>query len=640
LQTLKAEREVARATNDALIRAGAAAESAKDAAERKVEVLRRLFESLHAHHRACPGGMADAPSELTWEYGLQLQEENKAFKQEVKQLKDERARLEHDVADKAKESETKEQIAAALQRRHDDVSRTLDGVRERLDQQTKDAADIRANLDTAYADLTHKAGTLQRLRKEKDDADAALFGVKLQLQDAHADCQQLLKRVDELEALKPAIEALEQEKATLQADYEDTLEKLNDHDRIVLVKDARNAYLEAQLQKALTSAARARDEQNKAEAAADPTTAEPTSIPPAGSLEEELDHLSEASDELFAPADETDPEAASQLAPSLELVAAITAAHTAPSVASTTTSSTQTAVPPTQTVTSSTQTDVATTADIPPTAPQQPVLDIALSSPIDTAPVDPPTTLSESDVRTLWQTKIEPALRDLATTSTRTIDLNFIVETVQDLTGSTRTTSSIQTEPEDEETEELSISLDTVAHIAPVESSATQTEPPKLTHTGTSTTLDQPPVVHEERHTQTETPTLTHTGTSTVLDQPPVMHEERYTQFDLQAPPKVVFVSKKSSFFSLSTAAAIFFALLAILYYVELESWKHSSNRAGVNRLYNSMGYQRRGRHLFGTIPVCYERGETWLTEAFCQRFAAGVQKAEAWIGIKYPDRW
>ncbi|KAF2438499.1 hypothetical protein P171DRAFT_449134 [Karstenula rhodostoma CBS 690.94] len=683
VRTLMQEREVARATNDALIRAGAAAETGKAEAERKLVVSGRLFKSLHEHHRACPGSM-DATSDQAWEYGLEIQAENARFKEEVKQLKDDRLRLETDLAFKAKESETKEKEAAALKRRTDELTQARDELRDKLDQETKDAADIRTNLDTAYADLTRKGEEHRALRKQKDDIEAELFGTKLQLQDAHDHYQQSQQRVAELESQKSAIEALERDNATLQADHDHMQEKLNEQDRAVLVKDVRIGYLETQVQKALTAAARAQDAQNKADAAVDPTTAEPTSVVTTGeSLEDELNN----SGELY------DPEAASQLELSLELVAAVTAAHTAPVDAPTTTSSTQTAVSPTQVVTSSTLTQVSTTAD--------------------TSPVEPSAMLSESDVHALWETRIEPALRILSTSSPRTIDLRFIVETVQDLTGSSLTTTSTQTE-EEEKNEELSISLETVADIAPVElsleSSVTQTESPKLTHTGistvfdqppvvyeerhtqtntptavyeerhtqtdapqlkqtgtstvldhppvvheerhtqtdapqltqtgTSTVLDHPPVVHEERHTQTDAPQLTQTGTSTVLDEPPIVQEDRHTQTDIQAPPTVVYVPKKRSIFSLSTALAIFFALLAILYYAELESWKNSSNRAGVNRLYNSMGYQRRGRHLFGTIPVCYQRGETWLTEAFCQQFAAGVQKIEASIGIKYPSTW
>ncbi|KAL1606317.1 hypothetical protein SLS60_003719 [Paraconiothyrium brasiliense] len=626
VKELRVQAVVARTSNDALIRAGAAAETAKTAAERKLAVSRKLFESMHEHHRACPGNMSTQDD--AWEYGLKLQDHNLELKEEVKQLKEERSRLENDLAFKTQESETKEKEGAVLQRRNDELTQHLTEVKQNLEQETKDAADIRTNLDTAYADLTRKEEEHRVLRKQKDDAEAELYGAKLQLDDAHNHYQQSQKRVEELESQRSAIEALEQANAALQNDLDNMQEAFNDHDRTVLVKDARIAYLENQVQKALTAAARAQDEQNKANAAEDPTTAESTSVAIAAgeSLQAEFENLSEPADDLF------DTEAASQLEPSLELIAAITTVDIPPIDAHSTTSSTQTAVSSAQAVTSSTQTEpsttadiapidvppttsstqteVFTTADIPPSEPQQPALDIAFASPVAVAPVEPSTTLSASDVRNLWENKIEPALRNLRPSPSHTID--FIVERVQDLTDSMRTTSATQTEDEEKEAEELNISpLTTAAHIAPVESSTTQTDPPKLTQTGTSTVLDLPPVVHEDRHTQT----------------------------NIQSPPHVV-IRKKSSILSLSTAFAIFFALLSIFYYAELESWRHSNNRVGVNRLYNSMGYQRRGRHLFGTIPVCYEQGETWLTEAFCQQFAAVVQKAEASVGIKYPSRW
>ncbi|KAJ4356676.1 uncharacterized protein N0V89_004712 [Didymosphaeria variabile] len=612
VKELQAERVVARTTNDALIRAGAAAETAKAEAERKLAVSRALFESMHKHHRACPGNMS-TQDDQAWDYGVKLQDQNKELTKEVKELKDERSRLENDLAFKTQESETKEKEAAVLQHRKDELTQQLTKVRQNLEQETKDAADIRNNLDTAYADLTRKEEEHRALRKQKDDAEAELYSAKLQIQDAHDHYQQSQKRVEELESQRSAIEALEQENATLQNEVDNMQEALNDHDRTVLVKDARIAYLENQVQKALTAAARAQDEQNKANAAEDPTTAESTSvaIAPVVSLQDEFEDLSEPADDLF------DTEAASQLEPSLELVTAITTANIAPFDAPTTTSSTQTAVSPAQAVTYSTQTEVSTTADIapidaptttsftqttvssaqaltsltqtevsttadiPPTEPQQPALDIALATPVAIAPVEPSTTLSASDVRILWDNQIEPALRKLVPSSSHTV--HFIVERVQDLTDSMRTTSATQVEHEETEAEELSISpFTTAAHIAPVESSTTQTDPPKLTQTGTSTVLDLPSVVHEDRHTQT----------------------------NIQSPSHVVVVRKKSSILSLSTALALFFALLSIFYYVELESWKHSNNRAGVNRLYNSMGYQRRGRHLFRHHSSLLRAGE------------------------------
>lgn len=731
-QTLRTERDMARASADALVREGASAASARALAERKLETTKQLFDSLHHHHSTCTGtcpGSLPGAMASTFEEGLQLQTERLAFGQEIKLLKDDRNRLQKELTDKTKESEAKEQEAATLKRRTDELAHALHDLRGKHDHVLKDAADIRNNLDSAYADLTRKNQEQHTLRKLKDDADAARYGYELQLKDAIEHYQQSQHRVEQLESQKSAIEALERHNATLQADSDVMQDRLNDHDRTVLVKDARISYLETQLQKALEAAARAQDEQNKAEAAVDPTTAEPPSAPAlVQSLGAELEDIGEFPDS----------EAASQFEQTIELVNAFTAAQTAPVDVPTTNFSPQAAA-------SFAQTDVTTTGEI--------------------IPVEPAETLSQSDIHTLWSSRIEPALRNLSTSSQSNIDLSFIIETVQDVTGSSLSTTSTQTEPEEEKKEQLSLSFETVAHVAPVaallvssstqtdapklmhvgtstvfdhapvvyaerdtqtdaadpvkqeeretqtdiaelahsgtsmvpiaheerdtqtdiaepivheerntqtdgptlahtgtstvsivheerdtqtniadpvvhEENQTQTDGPKLTHTGTSTALDQPPTVHEERNTQTDAPQLEQTGTSTILDQLPIFQGDQGTQTDFPVPPTVVHITKKRSFFSLSTALAIFFAVLSLLYYAELDSWKNSNNRAGVNRLYNSMGYQRRGRHLFGTIPVCYERGETWLGEALCQQWAYGIQKIEAQIGVKYPERW
>lgn len=627
---LKAEREKAQATNDALVRAGAAAQSAKAEAERKLAISQKLFESLRQHHLACNGnGNGNMSAEAEHDRAVDLEKENADLKAAVKQLKDDKHRLEGDLAHKVKEIINQGNDASKFQRANDELTQKLKDTKTQLQQEISDAADIRTNLDSAYADLSRKEDEHRALRKQKDDTAAELYAAQLQLKDAHDYFQQSEKRVEEIESQKAAIQALEQDNATLQADVDNMQTLLEEQDRTVLVKDARIAYLENQCQKALAAAARAQD---KANAAADPTTAEPTSIAlaPDESLQDELDHLSEASDELF----HVDDDAEAELEPSLELRADYPTVETAPfqapppthsstqtavSFTQNVTSSTQTEVPSAQATTSSTQTEVSsaqvttsstqteshTAAETLPVEPQQPTLTLAPLSTVEIAPIEPSTTLSASDVRLLWERQIEPALQTLSTSSTGTI--HFILERVQDLTHATRTTSSSQTE------EELRVSdTITTASIAPVEFRQVQTEPPKLTHTGSSTVLDEPPVANIERHTQT----------------------------DIEPLPSVVTVHKKNSFFSISTALAIFFAILSLLYWAELETQRTTDNRIGINRLYNSMGYQRRGRHLFGTIPVCYEHGETWLTEALCQQFAAGVQKAEAWAGISYPSTW
>ncbi|KAF1973924.1 hypothetical protein BU23DRAFT_126832 [Bimuria novae-zelandiae CBS 107.79] len=669
-----------------------------------------------------------------YDRAVALEIANKSLTDDKKRLEADQVKLKKEFDDKVDDLAAKTEEASALERARDALTQKLKDQGDKLQQQKSVNIDIRTHLDNAYADLNDKGDELRTLHKEKDDKEAELFAAQLQLRDAHEHFQQSQKRIEELELQKAAIEAIETDNATLQAEVDHMQETLSEAERTVLVKDARIAQLEISLQKALQAEARAIAQAHDAQNAVDPVVAETSPSPAlaAGkSLEDELDELEDTSS--FG-------SIGSQSNDDYDTLAAAT-----------TTASTQT-----EAQEPSLSTTTSTAAHIAPDEPQQPSLDTTISTAADTSPVEPPFILSEADAQKLFLHKILPTLQQAAASSTATAapshTVNIIVESMRPLTEVTRTTSSTQTE--DEEKEPLSeattqtdlpnltqTGTSTVLDFPPVihEEHTTQTELPILTQTGTSTVLDFPPIVHEEqstqtdlptlaqtgtstildfppiihgeRTTQTELPTLAHVGTSTVLDFPPVVHEEQttqtelpslaqigtstvldfppivneeqstqtellslaqtgtsivldfppvlheeqhtqieaphvltfnqHTQTDLQTPPTpVVITRKKRSIFSLSTTAAIFFALLSVFLYAEVESWRTSNNIVGVNRLYNSMGYQRRGRHIFGTVPLCYERHNNWLAETFCQQFASGVQAIEAYAGIEYPITW
>lgn len=234
----------------------------------------------------------------------------------------------------------------------------------------------------------------------------------------------------------------------------------------------------------------------------------------------------------------------------------------------------------------------------------------------------------------------------------------------------TAATQSVATQTSRTEQSEHSTQTETPAVSVQAEmvSSGTQTDTPptveqaKVVDSGTqtatpiaveqaklvehSTQTENAPIIDGQEElvdhsTQTESPMAIEQAKfgehSTQTDKAPIIElVEHSTQTN--APPSIT--RKKRGSFSFATAAAIFFALLAIFWYVEADAYRTTNNRFGVNRLYNSMGYQRRGRHLFGAIPVCYEHHESWLAEGLCQQFASGVQALEAYAGISYPPRW
>ncbi|KAJ4290210.1 hypothetical protein N0V90_010425 [Kalmusia sp. IMI 367209] len=561
VNSLKTRYDNAVASNTALIAASAKAEAAKAEAEKKATIARDLFNNLRTHHSTCDGNM-------DWEHGVALEQEVDDLKEKNKDLRARNTSLEDTQRRKNEELEAAGTAVNTLKAANKNLEQRLDEEKSKLEQQKKDAADIKVNLDTAYADLERKDADNRVLRKQKDDIDAARHELELKLHDAEQLYQQSQNRVAELESQKTAIEELEQDNATLQTDVDNLQERLNEHDRTILVKDARINRLEEQIQRALLDNLKTqRNAEDLANAATSPISAEPLSsldVAQSESLEAELENASDASD--FGA--EFEPE------PVLELANVTSIVDIAP-------------IDAPQIATSSTQTE-----------PKQPNFSIAVSSAAHVAPVEPQKALSTAETQTE-----PPELTHIGTS------------TVLDLPPILLKEQAIQMEQP-----RLTLTRLSSTHVAPVEPVKT-----KLTHVGTSTVLDYPPVVIKEQNTQTDA------AAAIMKDQP--------TQTDPSPIPSPT-VSKKRGVISISTAMAIFFALLSLFYFMENEALQNYGSHGYTNRLYINGGPLRRGRHLFGMFPLCYEEGSTWATEAMCQQFASGVKALESWAGIEYPVLW
>ena len=753
------------AVNAALVSDAAKAADARAAAEKRAAIAQQLVEKLRAHHTKC-----NMDDDAKWDVHVDLQQQLDAASRELTELRQERDSLAAEGRKKDAEIERRGITIDQLKDSESSLERELAGAKDKLRQQISDTNDIRANLDSAYADLTNKDEHYGVLQKQKNAVDSELHAVRLELKDAHEHYQESQKRVEELESQKSAIEELELSNATLQADHDSLQAMLDDCDRTILVKDARILLLENQVQKAMAAERKAQDGAIQAESTSE-SSIEPVAAKPATELFATAQHDQSESLEadLGSQADADDFQGDSDRAdlitePEISLdYSEISIVDTTPVAAATATASAQTTI-------STSQTDTPSqTEDVQP----------------DTKPSAVP---SEANVLQLWDDTIEPVLKH-----SKDALIDDIVSRLRDLTQKTRATSSTQTEEESvdhqplieaitqtdlpnlvqtaaetivqyvpvdsqsllteattqTEAPELSQAVtqtvvdyalvsqspfieattqtdspelnqavtqtvaeyapvsqsplvestmqtdapkltqaatQTILHDAPVDSqlplteATTQTDPPKLTQAATETILQHAPTVYEERHVQTQTlPTdkadqaiqtdtpdeapsvatadqdtqtdaQTETPRATLADQPTqtlfeARHIDMSTQTDPQPTPSSVATTpskshRKSSFFTWSTAFAIFFAWLSLCLYIWKEDWRLTNNRSGVNRLYNSMGYKRRGRHLFGAIPVCYQQHENLIFESMCEQFAIGVAKLEAYAGVKYGPRW
>lgn len=227
-------------------------------------------------------------------------------------------------------------------------------------------------------------------------------------------------------------------------------------------------------------------------------------------------------------------------------------------------------------------------------------------------------------------------------------------------------------------------SAQTIVSSSQIGTTSTQTDAPKLTQAATETILQYAPTVHEERHVETQTLSTGLSDRGTMTDTPDeipsVAMADQDTQTDAQAEtPRVTLVDDHTQtntetqlitmsdcgvqtdpqpaptpavarpkknwkwwnfFFWLFAFLTVFFAYLSLELFIAKEDWRLSNNRHGVNRMYNSLGYKQRGRHLFGHIPVCYENHSNVVLESMCEHFTDYVKKAERYLGGEPKMLW
>ncbi|KAF1915839.1 hypothetical protein BDU57DRAFT_208153 [Ampelomyces quisqualis] len=164
--------------------------------------------------------------------------------------------------------------------------RTLDDYKQQLEQHRvaheklhaeiqhhrERAVDHDATLQRVYYDLSHAQAALSAKDEERDELVAQKLGVELSLQEMRAEWEQDRAKLDELEALRHDMEALQAQQSSYMADQERLADMRQGYERILLIKDERIAHLEAQIQKALVRNMRA------AEAADDANVAAATSL--------------------------------------------------------------------------------------------------------------------------------------------------------------------------------------------------------------------------------------------------------------------------------------------------------------------------------------------------------------------------
>ena len=608
-------------------------------------------------------------------------------------IKDASLEAERVIADKAEESrkDLEHELASA---KHD--------FKLKLEQRNSDIEDLRANLDSAYAELRHRDDEVRTQAKQKDDAEARLYAVQLELQDAHDHYQASQELVEERDSQIYTLRALEQSNATLQAEADSLQEKVHENERDKLVKDARIMQLENMYQKVLADEQKALEKQAREQHAVDPT-AEPPTAAQGQSLATELNEVDSDvdSDDFPGILEQSDPEVILEFSQ----IQTIDTTPVAPAIAIAPVPvevATQTYLPELDLTKPEVVLDIAPVVHEEWQTQTEPVtlLDLAPIVQASNTQTEPTTLLDFAPVVQVSSTQTEPTIiLDLAPIA-QVSNTQTEPETVMDFSPvDAALQENIQTEPEtvldfapvarqentrtEPETildlapiaqqKHTQIEPETILDFAPTaQQENTQTEPETIldfapapialqeyTRTEPTTIVDLAPTVSQATHTQTEPTTIFDLApTVPVYDPSPVDEgvpnaprfkklrlpmSDQNTQTDPQPqthPTTIIVRSKKGGFFSWSTILAIVFALFAINYYSEAHAWRHTDRAVGLNRLYHTRGYRQRGRHLFSTIPVCYEHQANFIAESFCEQWEVGVKAMERYIGIPDYRRW
>lgn len=668
----------------------------------------------------------------------------------VEQCKTKDAALEAErlVADKA------EELRKNLEH---ELASTKHDLKLKLDQRNGDIDDLRANLDSAYAEIGHKDDEIRAQLKHKDDAEAKLYSVQLELEDAHEHYQASQKLIEERDSQIDALRALELSNATLQVEADSLQEKVHENERDKFVKDARIMQLENMYQKLLVDERKALEKQAREQEAVDPTVESPiakqgqslaTELDEAGSDVDSDDFQGNLDQSDLAPALEfseiktvdTAPvvpvpaQVATQNQPTqLGLTAPKVVMDLAPIVHKELPTQTQTQTEPTTVLdlapivqASNTQTEPTTFLNLAPvigasstqTEPEV-VLDLAPVVHKEQQTQTEPTTLLNLEPgvgASSSQTKPEVVL-DLApiihretqtqTEPTTILDVKPVVqessaqtdpEVVLDLAPVTHRESHAQTDPEvvldlapvihremQTQTEPT-----TVLDLAPTtQVSSTQTDPTTVvdlapstlkqnTQNNLVTILDLAPIMSQATSTQTEPATtldlepiattqiqratkdedtqtdfLSPYTLSPIDDEKPTQPSSPHllmldypTQTDPQTPihPATPHLApqpkKKGGFIRWSTILSLVFCFIGAVFYSNAHAMRHTHPLTCSNRLYQSMGYRKRGRHLFAFIPVCYEMQSNFVGEALCEQWEVGVKALENYFGVVHPRRY
>jgi hypothetical protein len=448
-------------------------------------------------------------------------------------------------------------------------------------------------LTKAYADTENVRAELRTAQDARDDWEAKHRDVELSLASLRTEWNEQQERIAELERINATFGELENQVSELSEEVTGLVDQLSEKDQLIEVKQARIAEFEDRLQNALVTA---RTAQNTAEAARSPT-AEPV-ISPGESLHSELAEIAgdEDFETVFGEEDDEDHiEFVGVLGHATIITTPVEPEPAAPAV------STFTTIIDDAPIEGDRRDEVDEDED------ENEFVGAFEHATVDTAPVQPqPSPPALSTISTI----IDNAPIEAEQPEEENEDHNEFVGVLEHATVVTASA-------EPQRTASALSAVTTTIDDAPVDA-----EQPTLT-VSTMSFVDSVPIeiITADNATQTDVPASIHPDvaihTTDIATQTGVLEDAHHAG-------KTPAAHGINVWKFLSAPLALYSAYL----YFQLQAWQ------GANTSYRSSGAYGNPVDIFGIIPIGYDIGGSYFSEAVARHMASLLQSFEAWAGV------
>ncbi|CAI6341116.1 unnamed protein product [Periconia digitata] len=403
-------------------------EARAEKAEKAAEIARSCVQSLAAANN----NAARMDSQYYDKIIEDLHARCEKLEKDVKTTQETNKQLNKAQEESKREAARASEHTKKLKKENDDLKAAVDQWRTASDDSKEATAAVDKLLDQAYLDLEEKEKARKRAAKARDNFEAQHKEAELRLATLQDEYNAVDAQNQELSA-QTEFKALQHEFESLQQEHESMRDISSSHEHDLIVKDARIARLETDLQNALKGKLNA---EKAAAEAAPPTEPDQRTDNTEKTLDEELDEVSDSEFENDA----------FPYVQQLELVPIVTIADTPP-VAGITPTEPQRASVTTQTDAAITQPKLSiststiaesapvqairptlsfttsTIADSPPVQAIQPTLSLTSSTAADSAPIPAiQPALSFAPTISVKSTPIEPKSISTQTTTHETAE--------------------------------------------------------------------------------------------------------------------------------------------------------------------------------------------------------------------------